>query len=193
MFGPDVVYDVAVPGDRTLDVLEQLPRGAVVLMQKPMGADLADAQRIRACVHDRGMIAAVNLQLRFSPGMLALRDLLRRNALGALVDIDVRIVIDQPWHLWPFLERVPRLELPYHSIHYLDAIRAIAGEPLRRVLPRAVGIPSLPAFPDTRSSIDSRLRRPDSLFAGPEPHPSRRPDAPGVAADRRGNGGAQYA
>jgi predicted dehydrogenase len=148
----DVVYDVAVPGDRTLDVLEKLPRGAVVLMQKPMGADLADAQRIRACVHDRRMIAAVNLQLRFSPGMLALHDLLRRNMLGALVDIDVRIVIDQPWHLWPFLERVPRLELPYHSIHYLDAIRSIAGEPVGAYC-RALRHPSLPTFPDTRSSI----------------------------------------
>ena len=148
----DVVYDVAVPGDRTFEVLEMLPRGAVVLMQKPMGADLAGAQRIRACVHDRGMIAAVNLQLRFSPGMLALRDLLRRNMLGTLVDVDVRIVIDQPWHLWPFLERVPRLELPYHSIHYLDAIRSIAGDPLGAYC-RALRHPSLPAFPDTRSSI----------------------------------------
>jgi predicted dehydrogenase len=148
----DVVFDVAVPGDRTLEVVEKLPRGAVVLMQKPMGADLAGAQRIRACVHDRGMIAAVNLQLRFSPGMLALRELLRRNTLGTIVDIDVRIVIDQPWHLWPFLERVPRLELPYHSIHYLDAIRAIAGEPIGAYC-RALRHPSLPSFPDTRSSI----------------------------------------
>jgi predicted dehydrogenase len=148
----DVVFDVAVPGDRTLDVLEKLPAGAVVLMQKPMGADLADARRIRACVHDRRMIAAVNLQLRFSPGMLALHDLLRRNVLGTLVDIDVRVVIDQPWHLWPFLERVPRLELPYHSIHYLDVIRSIAGEPLGAYC-RALRHPSLPSFPDTRSSI----------------------------------------
>ena len=125
----DVVYDVAVPGDRTLDVLEQLPRGAVVLMQKPMGADLANAQRIRACVHDRGMIAAVNLQLRFSPGMLALRDLLRRNVLGTLVDIDVRVVIDQPWHLWPFLERVPQTgaSLPFDPLSRRDPVRSRAS------------------------------------------------------------------
>jgi predicted dehydrogenase len=84
--------------------------------------------------------------------LLALRDLLDRGTLGELLDVDVRIVIDQPWHIWRFLERVPRLELPYHSIHYLDAIRWIAGEPLG-VYCRAVRHPALPAFADTRSSI----------------------------------------
>jgi predicted dehydrogenase len=147
-----VVFDVAVPGDQTLAVLEALPASATVLIQKPMGRDLAEARRIRACVHERGLTAAVNLQLRFSPGMLALRDLITGGALGTLVDIDVRIVIDQPWHLWPFLERAPRLELPYHSIHYLDAIRSLAGEPAG-VHCRAVAHPALPAFRDTRSSI----------------------------------------
>ena len=55
--------------------------------------------------------------------MLALRDLIRAGMVGSLVDLDVRIVIDQPWHNWPFLEGSPRLEVPYHSIHYIDAIR----------------------------------------------------------------------
>jgi predicted dehydrogenase len=149
---PGVVFDVAVPGDRTLDVLEKLPRGATVLIQKPMGTDLAQARRVQACVHDRGLIAAVNLQLRFSPGMLGLRTLIERGALGALVDIDVRVVIDQPWHLWPFLERVPRLELPYHSIHYLDAIRWLAGEPDGAYC-RALKHPAFPDLRDVRSSI----------------------------------------
>jgi predicted dehydrogenase len=146
------VFDVAVPGDQTLAVLETLPAGAIVLIQKPMGRDLAEARRIRACVHERRLTAAVNLQLRFSPGMLALRDLVAKGALGTLVDIDVRIVIDQPWHLWPFLERVPRLELPYHSIHYLDAIRWLAGEPAGAWC-RALTHPALPRLRDTRSTI----------------------------------------
>jgi predicted dehydrogenase len=149
---PGVVFDVAVPGDETLGVLERLPEGAAVLIQKPMGTDLAQARRIRACVHERGLTAAVNLQLRFSPGMLALRNLIDRGVLGSLTDVDVRIVIDQPWGLWPFLERAPRLELPYHSIHYLDAIRWIAGEPSGAYC-RALTHPGLPAFRDTRSSI----------------------------------------
>ena len=125
----DAVFDLAVPGDQILDILAQLPRGAAVLIQKPMGPDLATARAIHACCRDRGLTAAVNFQLRFSPNVLALRDLLTRGELGAIVDVEVRIVIDQPWHRWTFLETAPRLEVPYHSIHYLDAIRWLVGEP----------------------------------------------------------------
>ena len=147
-----VVFDVAVPGDQILTILEQLPRGSAVLVQKPMGPDLEAARRILACCAERALVAAVNFQLRFSPGMLALHDLLTRGALGPIVDIDVRLVIDQPWHLWTFLERAPRVEVPYHSIHYLDAIRGIAGEPLG-VYCKSVGHPAHPRLRDARSTI----------------------------------------
>jgi predicted dehydrogenase len=149
---PGVVFDLAVPGDQILGILAQLPRGAAVLIQKPMGPDLATARAIHACCRDRGLTAAVNFQLRFSPNVLALRDLLTRGELGAIVDVDVRIVIDQPWHRWTFLETAPRLEVPYHSIHYLDAIRWLVGEP-SGVYCRVVTHPAFPGFADTRSSI----------------------------------------
>jgi predicted dehydrogenase len=147
-----LVYDLAVPGDQIADILRRLPEGAGVLMQKPMGRDLDEARSIREIARHRRLIAAVNLQLRFSPNMLALRDLIKAGALGTLVDIDVRIVIDQPWHNWTFLEGAPRLEVPYHSIHYIDAIRSFAGEP-DGVYCRAVPHPELPRLRDTRSSI----------------------------------------
>ena len=148
----DVVFDVAVPGDQILGILEHLPRGSAVLIQKPMGNDLAGAKRILACCAERRLTAAINFQLRFSPNVLALRDLLSRGALGTVVDIDVRMVIDQPWHLWTFLAGAPRVEVVYHSIHYLDAIRWLAGEP-HGVYCRGVGHPSTPSLSDTRSTI----------------------------------------
>jgi predicted dehydrogenase len=155
------VFDLAVPGDQILPILERLPERSAVLIQKPMGRDLVEARAIRQCAHDRRLIAAVNFQLRFSPGLLALHDLIERGEFGPLVDIDVRIVIDQPWHLWTFMERAPRLEVIYHSIHYLDAIRWIAGEPLGAYC-RSVAHPDLPRLRDTRSSIildyDDRIR-----------------------------------
>lgn len=148
----DAVFDVAVPGDRTLEILERLPEGSPVLIQKPMGHDLASARAIRACCRRRRLSAAVNFQFRFSPNVLALRDLIDRGTLGSVVDIDVRIVIDQPWQLWSFLKQAPRMEVLYHSIHYLDAIRWLAGEP-EGVYCRAVAHPQLPEFRDARSSI----------------------------------------
>jgi predicted dehydrogenase len=149
---PDAIFDVAVPGDQISGVLRELPRGSAVLIQKPMGEDLEDARAIVKICHDRGLIAAMNFQLRFSPNVLALSDLVARNALGDIVDVEVRLVVKQPWHLWTFLEGAPRLELLYHSIHYLDAIRALLGEP-HGVYCRAVAHPALPEFNDTRSTV----------------------------------------
>jgi predicted dehydrogenase len=146
------VFDVAVPGDQMLSILCRLPVGAAVLMQKPMGEDLESAGGILEVCRARRLVAAVNFQLRFSPNMLAVEQLVAQRRLGAITDIEVRVVDRQPWEQWSFLERAPRLEVLYHSIHYLDAIRWLAGEP-EGVHCRAVPHPSLGQFRDTRSSI----------------------------------------
>jgi predicted dehydrogenase len=147
----DAVFDVAVPGDQILGVLRCLPPGAPVLIQKPMGEDLSAARTILQMCRERQLVAAMNFQLRFSPNVLALRDLIDRNAIGELRDIEVRVVDRQPWEQWSFLKGAPRLEVLYHSIHYLDTIRAIAGEP-RSVYCYAVAHPELEGFADTRST-----------------------------------------
>jgi predicted dehydrogenase len=149
---PDAVFDVAVPGSQIAGVLGALPHGAPVLIQKPMGEDLAAARRILALCRERRLMAALNFQLRFSPNVLALTDLICTHRLGDLTDIEVRIVDRQPWEQWDFLERAPRLEVLYHSIHYLDAIRWLAGEP-RGVLCRTIAHPALAQFRDTRGTI----------------------------------------
>jgi predicted dehydrogenase len=149
---PGVVFDVAVPGDQVVGILERLPRGAPVLIQKPMGANLAEADRILARCRERNLTAAINFQLRFAPGMLALRDLVRRHDLGRIVDVDVRVVIEQPWRNWTFMVGAPRVEILYHSIHYIDAIRGLIGEPAG-VYCKTVAHPDLAEFTDTRSSI----------------------------------------
>lgn len=148
----NAIFDVAVPGRAVLGVLEQLPPGAAVLVQKPMGEDLAGARRILDVCRERRLVAAVNFQLRFSPNVIALADLIATGRLGDITDIEVRVVDRQPWEQWSFLKGAPRLEVLYHSIHYLDAVRWIAGEP-DGVMCRAVGHPQLSDFADTRSTI----------------------------------------
>jgi predicted dehydrogenase len=147
----DAVFDVAVPGDQTLGVLGCLPRRAAVLVQKPLGVNLDGARQILAVCRERELVAAVNFQLRFSPNIIVLRDLIERGALGELTDIELRVVDRQPWEQWSFLKGAPRLEVLYHSIHYLDAIRSIAGEP-KGVWCRAVRHPALSELADTRST-----------------------------------------
>jgi len=149
---PGAVFDVAIPPDAVASLLERLPKGAPVLIQKPMGRDLADARRILAIARERRLVAAMNFQLRFAPNMLALRDALSRRLLGDILDIEVRINLHTPWEYWAFLKGVPRLEILMHSIHYLDLIRSLFGEP-KGVYCRCVGHPNLPDYPDVRTSI----------------------------------------
>ena len=76
------MFDIAVPGDQILGVLSRLPEGAPVLIQKPMGDTLATARQILAVCRERRLVAAMNFQLRFSPNVLALKDLLAGDQLG---------------------------------------------------------------------------------------------------------------
>ena len=62
-----------------------------MLIQKPMGRDLAEARTILALCRERELVAAINFQLRFAPNMLALRDALTRGLLGDITDVEVRI------------------------------------------------------------------------------------------------------
>jgi predicted dehydrogenase len=82
--------------------------------------------------------------------MLALAALVRSGALGAVVDFEVRVNVYTPWDDWPFLAGIPRHEVLYHSVHYLDLMRSLLGEPLG-VFSKTVRHPSLPAYSDTRS------------------------------------------
>jgi predicted dehydrogenase len=61
--------------------------------------------------------------------MLALKDAIARGWLGEVVDFDAWLALDTPWRLWAFLKDSPRVEIAMHSIHYLDLIRQILGDP----------------------------------------------------------------
>ena len=138
---PDAVFDLALPPAAHLDVLPKLPDGTAVLLQKPMGRDLAEASAILALCEQKSLKAAVNFQLRLSPMMLAVADALARGWLGRLIDVEVHLNLVTPWHLFPFLKGMPRVEIAVHSIHYLDTIRAMLGNPTG-VHARTLGHPS---------------------------------------------------
>lgn len=137
---PDAVFDLATPPGAHRDVLDALPDGCTVLIQKPMGRDLDEATAILQLCRAKRLTAAVNFQLRFAPMMLAVRDVVERGLLGSLVDIEVHLNLLTPWHLFPFLKGLPRVEIAVHSIHYLDLIRSLAGDPAG-VHARTIGHP----------------------------------------------------
>lgn len=146
------VFDLGVPGSLTHSVLPSLPDGAVVLMQKPLGEDLAQATVIRDICRKKRLVAAVNLQLRFAPNMMAVRDIVSRGLIGELHDVDIRVTCSTPWHLWKFLYGIPRMEIIYHSIHYVDLVRSFLGEPAG-VWCKTVRHPQMMELASTRTAI----------------------------------------
>jgi Predicted dehydrogenases and related proteins len=152
-FAPkDVVFDVAVPAKAISDILPQLPDGSAVLIQKPMGETLDEAIEILRICRSKGLTAAVNFQLRWSPNMLAARALTNSGALGELHDLEVNVSVHMPWELWSFLSTAPRLEILYHSIHYIDLVRSWFGNP-RGVYAKTVKSPRTPDLAATKSVI----------------------------------------
>lgn len=126
----NAIFDLAIPPSTHAPTLRQLPHGSFVLIQKPMGSDLAQATEILKICRERNIHGAVNFQLRFAPMMLALRDAVQKGLLGEIVDFDAWIALATPWGLWPFLKGLPRIEIAMHSIHYLDFVRGLLGNPL---------------------------------------------------------------
>src|SRR5580765_1637072 len=122
-FAPaSAVFDVAVPAKAIPAILRELPDGAAVLMQKPMGDTLEEALEILRLCRAKGLTAAVNFQLRWAPHMLRARALTTSGARGELHDMEVSLSEHMPWELWSFMETAPRLEILYHSIHYIDLV-----------------------------------------------------------------------
>jgi predicted dehydrogenase len=146
------VFDVAVPASEILEVLPHLPDGRGVLIQKPLGENLDQAREIANLCSRKQLRAAVNFQLRYAPYVLAARSLVGQCALGELHDLEVRVTVYTPWHLWSFMQGIPRVEILYHSIHYLDLLRSFLGEP-RGIYAKTLKHPLSPRLASTKSTI----------------------------------------
>ena len=148
----NAVFDVAVPGSQTIPVLKELPERAVVLLQKPMGENFDEAKEILQLVREKRMLAAINFQLRYAPYILAAKKFIDNGSLGELNDIEVNVNVYTPWHLWDFLASSQRVEILYHSIHYIDLIRNLLGDP-RTVYAKTTKHPSMQQLASVRSNI----------------------------------------
>lgn len=125
----NAVYDITIMPEKFVETLEQLPDGAGVLIQKPMGDYFWQSKEILEVCRRKNLAAAINCQLRFAPYVSAARDMIARGLIGQLYDMEVRVTLTTPWELFPFVMVHPRLEIQYHSIHYIDLMRSFLGDP----------------------------------------------------------------
>lgn len=146
------IYDIALPASAIIPVLEQLPDGSAILIQKPMGNDYEEAKQILAITQSKKMIAAINFQLRYAPFIQAAKQIMQQEEFGEICDIEVHVNVHTPWNLWTFMHGMPRLEILYHSIHYIDLIRSILGDPIG-MYAKTVKHPAMKELASVRTNI----------------------------------------
>lgn len=145
------IVDIAVPAWHQREIAERaLAAGKHLLCQKPLAENLPDALAIVAAVHAAGRKAAVNQQMRWSAGIAAAKDLITRGLIGTPTDAQIQVSTVTPWHMWPWLQVAPRLEVMYHSIHYLDSLRYLLGDPAW-VTSRHTRFPGQPETGETKT------------------------------------------
>jgi len=148
----NIIFDLALPASLFADTLRRLPRGSHVLIQKPMGENLTQAREVLDVCRERDLHAAINCQLRFAPFVTAARHIIAQGLIGDIIDMEMRLTTMTPWGLFPFLNDLPRMEIVYHSVHYVDLMRSFLGNP-RSVHARTVSHPLYPNLASVCSSI----------------------------------------
>lgn len=146
------VVDVAVPTESGLAVVERaLDAGKHVLSQKPFALHQRDAKALVDQAERAGLQIAVNQQLRFDEGIAAAKAMIDRGWIGDTLSVRFDINLKTDWSAWGWLVKSDRLDLSYHSIHYVDAVRYFLGDP-DAVFCRATRTPGQLATGETRTT-----------------------------------------
>lgn len=122
------LVDIAVPAAFQPAIASKaLEAGRHVLCQKPFAEKYSEACRVTDLAQAKGLKIAVNQQMRWTPAMRAVKELLRRGWLGETQRAEFEI------NLWEDLKGwvldVSPFDLLYYSIHFYDVSRFLFGEP----------------------------------------------------------------
>ena len=162
---PEVeIVDIAFPPDQQPDLIRHaLTQDHVkaILAQKPLACDLAEAEAIEHDCREAGKTLSVNQNMRFDQSMRVLKQLLERGDLGEpiIATIEMRAIP----HWQDFLRDYDRLTLLNMSIHHLDVLRFLFGDP--REIFTAVRPDPRTAFAHTDGIVASTLQWPSGLLA----------------------------
>lgn len=132
-----------------------------ILAQKPLALSLDEARALRDEAKAAGKILSVNQNMRYDQSMRALKQLLDRGALGdpVFAQIDMHAIP----HWQGFLQDYDHLTLSNMSVHHLDVLRFLFGDPsqvttVTRTDPRT-------EFAHRDGIVSTMLRFPSGLMA----------------------------
>ena len=152
LIDPEVtIVDIAVhPAAQPDLAVRCIGAGKHILCQKPLALNPIEARRIVDSAAAMGAKAAVNQQMRWSGGIAAAKQIIDRGFIGDLTDLQINVSVKTPWHMWPWLRDSDQLDVMFHSIHYIDAIRFLAGDP-ELVTSRHTKFPDQPERAETKT------------------------------------------
>ncbi len=124
------IVDLAYPPDLQPALIRKAlaqPHIKAILAQKPLALTVDEARALRDEAAKAGKIISVNQNMRYDQSMRVLKEILDKGDLGTpvIATIDMRAIP----HWQTFLEGYDRLTLANMSVHHLDVLRFLFGEP----------------------------------------------------------------
>lgn len=124
------ILDIAYPPDQQPALIRKAlaqPHIKGILAQKPLALTLEEAIALRDEAAAAGKILSVNQNMRYDQSMRVLKQILDKGELGepVMATIEMRAIP----HWQGFLEDYDRLTLSNMSVHHLDVLRFLFGEP----------------------------------------------------------------
>jgi predicted dehydrogenase len=124
------IIDIAYPPDQQPDLIRKAlarPHIKAILAQKPLALSLEEAKKLRDEAKVAGKIISVNQNMRYDQSMRVLKEILQRGELGSVVIATIEMRAIPHWQ--GFLEDYDRLTLANMSVHHLDVLRFLFGDP----------------------------------------------------------------
>jgi predicted dehydrogenase len=124
------ILDLAFPPDQQPALIRlalKQPHIKGILAQKPLALSLDEARTLRDEAQAAGKVLSVNQNMRYDQSMRVLKQILDRGELGqpVIATIEMRAIP----HWQTFLEGYDRLTLSNMSVHHLDVLRFLFGDP----------------------------------------------------------------
>jgi predicted dehydrogenase len=124
------ILDLAFPPDQQPALIRHSLKQKhvkAILAQKPLALSLKDAIELRDEASEAGKIVSVNQNMRYDQSMRVLKQIIDSGALGEIVFAQIDMHAIPHWQT--FLEDYDRLTLANMSVHHLDVLRFLFGDP----------------------------------------------------------------
>lgn len=124
------ILDIAYPPDQQPALIKlalQQKHIKAILAQKPLALSVKDAVELRDTAAKSGKILSVNQNMRYDQSMRVLKQIIESGALGEIVFAEIDMHAIPHWQ--DFLQDYNRLTLSNMSVHHLDVLRFLFGDP----------------------------------------------------------------